>query len=228
MKKWLSRLLTICFLSLLFYLPAEQVEAADVLRRGDTGQEVAFLQERLRKLQYNVGIADGVFGGGTEDAVREFQMDNDIESDGIVGDGTWEALRTAGPQTSRGRSNGLLIDNIIRTAKRYQGVPYLWGGTTPNGFDCSGFTQYVFGLNGIRLPRTADVQYELGISLRYEQLQPGDLVYFSTYEPGPSHNGIYIGDGKFISATSSRGVAIASMTSSYWGPRYIGAKRILR
>ncbi|XEQ93925.1 hypothetical protein SCACP_28220 [Sporomusa carbonis] len=227
MKKWLSRFLAICFLSLVFYLPAGQVEAADVLRQGDTGQEVVFLQERLRQLQYNVFV-DGVFGPGTEAAVMEFQLDNGIASDGIVGAGTWEALRTAGPKTSRGRNNGLLIESIIQTAKRYQGVPYLWGGTTPNGFDCSGFTQYVFGLNGIRLPRTADLQYELGVPVRYDQLQPGDLVYFSTYEPGPSHNGIYIGDGKFISATSSRGVTIANMTSSYWGPRYIGAKRILR
>ncbi|WP_425058176.1 NlpC/P60 family protein [Sporomusa carbonis] len=214
-------------MSLVFYLPAGQVEAADVLRQGDTGQEVVFLQERLRQLQYNVFV-DGVFGPGTEAAVMEFQLDNGIASDGIVGAGTWEALRTAGPKTSRGRNNGLLIESIIQTAKRYQGVPYLWGGTTPNGFDCSGFTQYVFGLNGIRLPRTADLQYELGVPVRYDQLQPGDLVYFSTYEPGPSHNGIYIGDGKFISATSSRGVTIANMTSSYWGPRYIGAKRILR
>lgn len=227
MKKWLSRFWAICFLSLVFYLPAGQVKAAEVLRQGDTGQEVVFLQERLRQLQYNV-FADGVFGQGTAGAVREFQLDNGIVSDGIVGAGTWEALRTAGLRTSRGRNSSLLVEGIIQTAKRYQGVPYVWGGTTPNGFDCSGFTQYVFGLNGIRLPRTADVQYELGIPVRYDQLQPGDLVYFSTYEPGPSHNGIYIGDGKFISATSSRGVAIANMTSSYWGPRYIGAKRILR
>lgn len=227
MKKWLSRFLAICFLSLVFYLPAGQVEAAEVLRQGDTGQEVVFLQERLRQLQYNV-FTDGVFGQGTEAAVMEFQLDNGIASDGIVGAGTWEALRTAGPRTSRGRNSSLLVESIIQTAKRYQGVPYVWGGTTPNGFDCSGFTQYVFGLNSIRLPRTADVQYELGVPVRYDQLQPGDLVYFSTYEPGPSHNGIYIGDGKFISATSSRGVAIANMTSSYWGPRYIGAKRILR
>jgi cell wall-associated NlpC family hydrolase len=64
--------------------------------------------------------------------------------------------------------------------------------------------------------------------VRYDQLQLGDLVFFTTYAPGLSHNGIYLGDGKIISATSSRGIASARMESSYWGPRYIGARRVVR
>lgn len=202
-------------------------EAADILRPGDRGPEVKFLQERLQSVGYNVPDT-GVYGSITEAAVEEFQSISGLPADGIVGHQTWEALRNGKNQVSRGQRSQYVIDNIITTAKRFQGVPYLWGGATPQGFDCSGFTQYVFRLNGIELPRTADLQYELGVPVSYNNLQPGDMVFFSTYAPGPSHNGIYIGNGLFINSSSSRGVSIARMDNSYWAPRYIGAKRIIR
>lgn len=201
---------------------------AAALRWGDSGSDVALLQERLQSLGYSVGGADGAFGSQTEAAVKAIQADRGLEADGIVGEATWSVLRLPGTPVSRGRGDSIAVSRILATAKRHQGVPYLWGGTTPNGFDCSGFTQYVFGLNGISLPRTADVQFGVGQPVTRSQLQPGDLVFFSTYEPGPSHNGIYLGDGKFISASSSRGIAIDRLDSSYWGPRYIGARRVLR
>lgn len=201
------------------------VQAA-VLRLGDSNVEVIMLQERLAGLGYNVGTADGKFGTMTEAAVKSVQAGNGLEADGIVGNATWEAIRTTNKSVSRGLSASAV--QILLTAEQYIGVPYVWGGSSPAGFDCSGFTQYVFGLNGIRLPRTADVQYEMGIPVRFEELRPGDLVFFSTYEPGPSHNGIYLGSGKFINATSSRGIAIDRMDNSYWKPRYLGARRIIR
>ncbi len=201
---------------------------AAALRLGDSGSDVALLQEKLQSLGYNVGGVDGDFGSQTEAAVKAIQADRGLDVDGIVGDITWSALRLPGTPVSRGRGDSIAVSRILMTAKRQQGVPYLWGGTTPYGFDCSGFTQYVFGLNGISLPRTADVQFDVGLPVTRSQLQPGDLVFFTTYEPGPSHNGIYLGDGRFISATSSRGVAIDRLNSSYWGPRYIGARRVVR
>ncbi len=118
------------------------------------------------------------------------------------------------------------IKRILGEADKYKGVPYVFGGTTPKGFDCSGYVRYVFAKQGIEMPRMADEQYRVGHSVPKKNLKPGDLVFFETYEPGPSHSGIYIGDGKFISATSSKGVAVADMTTGYWGERYIGAKRI--
>lgn len=218
---------TIAFATFALVAPTG-AEAAEIIRPGDRGSEVTFLQQRLQNIGYNIPSADGVYGKLTEEAVEDFQVNNGLDVDGIVGYETWDALRSGSNQTSRGQRSRSLIDNIIQTSKRFQGVPYLWGGDTPQGFDCSGFTQYVFRLNGINLPRTADLQYELGVPVSYDNLQPGDMVFFTTYEPGPSHNGIYLGNGLFINSSSSRGVSIARMDNSYWASRYIGAKRIIR
>ncbi|ADY56266.1 NLP/P60 protein [Syntrophobotulus glycolicus DSM 8271] len=117
------------------------------------------------------------------------------------------------------------VDAIIGTAKKYLGVPYLYGGTTPSGFDCSGYVRYVFNQNGLSLPRTAREQYTVGSKV--SSLQAGDLVFFSTNSNGKiDHVGIYLGGGNFINSTSSRGVIISSL-NSYWQPRYVGAKRVL-
>ena len=119
------------------------------------------------------------------------------------------------------------VKEILTYANTFTGVPYKFGGTTPAGFDCSGYIRYVFQKIGYDLPRQADEQYTVGKKVEKSNLQPGDLVFFETYEPGISHSGIYIGDGQFISATSSSGVAVADIDDSYWGPRYVGAKRVL-
>ncbi|MDT8900115.1 NlpC/P60 family protein [Anaeroselena agilis] len=208
--------------SLIWGSPAGASAASQL---GDSGDEVIIIQERLLNLGYNAGIQDGLFGYQTQAAVEAFQADYGLAVDGIVGEDTWRVLRTTVPQVSRGTA---ATARIVLTAQRYLGVPYVWGGASPGGFDCSGFTQYVFALNGVSLPRTADMQFGVGIPVRYDQLQPGDLVYFSTYEPGPSHNGIYIGGGRFISATSSRGVVIDRLDSAYWDARYVGARRVIR
>ncbi len=115
---------------------------------------------------------------------------------------------------------------LTKSALRFIGVPYVFGGTSTSGFDCSGYVQHVFAMLGISLPRTADAQYDAGHRI-VGGMKPGDLVFFQTYAPGPSHVGIYLGHNKFVSASSSQGVSISSLNDPYWHTRYIGAKRLI-
>lgn len=126
-----------------------------------------------------------------------------------------------------GGANSATAEKIIATAKQYIGVPYVWGGSTPSGFDCSGYVQYVFRLHGITLPRTSKEQFTVGSWVSKANLKPGDLVYFNTDGSGVSHLGIYIGNNQFIHASSSKGVTITSLSNSYWAARYYGARRVL-
>ena len=117
---------------------------------------------------------------------------------------------------------------IIDNAKKLLGTPYVWGGTTPKGFDCSGFVQYVFNLSGITLPRTTTEQYKVGTYVAKSNLQPGDLVFLqNTYRTGISHVGIYIGNGNMIHASSSKGVVTSSLSVSYYTEHYYGARRVI-
>ena len=119
-------------------------------------------------------------------------------------------------------------ERITGTALRYLGVPYVWGGTSFGGVDCSGFVWAVFAKNGIYLPRTADAQFEEGRRVSTSDLRAGDLVFFQTYALGASHVGIYLGDGKFVHASSSDGVRVDQLGEDYYSARYIGARRLAK
>lgn len=128
-----------------------------------------------------------------------------------------------------GTSNAL-ADQIVATAKEYLGTPYVWGGTSPKGFDCSGFVYYVYQQYGYQLQRRASLQYAYnGVSVSKSQLQPGDLVFFSDSVDPIGHVGMYIGDGYFIHASSGKGcVCVTALEgSSYYINHYTGAKRII-
>ena len=129
-----------------------------------------------------------------------------------------------GGSTSASVTRQQIVDN----AKKLLGTPYVWGGSTTKGFDCSGFVQYVMNLSGISLPRTTTEQYKVGTYVAKSSLQPGDLVFLqNTYRSGISHVGIYIGDGKMIHASSSKGVVTSSLSSSYYTQHYYGARRVV-
>jgi cell wall-associated NlpC family hydrolase len=108
-----------------------------------------------------------------------------------------------------------------------RGVPYRNGGSDPNGFDCSGFTQYVFAQYGITLPREVREQFHVGKAVQPDDLVAGDIVFFSTTDPGPSHVAIVIGGDEFVHAPSTTGVVrVEHLSSTYWSPRFLGARRI--
>lgn len=117
---------------------------------------------------------------------------------------------------------------VAQQAQHFLGKPYVWGGTNPSGFDCSGFTQYVYSQIGVQVPRNSYDQYQVGKTVNKTDLQPGDLVFFSTYAPGPSHLGIYIGEGKFVHALNQEtGVTTSTLDTDYYRDRFLGGKRVL-
>lgn len=126
-------------------------------------------------------------------------------------------------QVSRG---GNRADIIINYAKSFTGVPYVYGGQSPSGFDCSGYIWYVFNNFGVYLPRTASAQFHYGHSISSGEAYPGDLVAFGSGN-SITHIGLYLGGGRFISATSSSGVAVESIYASYWSARLYGFSRII-
>ncbi|MCL6632386.1 MAG: C40 family peptidase [Alicyclobacillus herbarius] len=118
--------------------------------------------------------------------------------------------------------------DIAVYAESFTDYPYVWGAAGPNAFDCSGLVMYVYHRFGISMPHSSYAQFGMGEPVAKSNLQPGDLVFFSTDGAGASHVGIYIGDGNMVSAQSPRsGVKIANIFSGYWASYYIGARRIV-
>ncbi len=117
---------------------------------------------------------------------------------------------------------------ITVTALSLRGVPYRDGGASPSGFDCSGFTHYVYGQHGVALPRLATDQFDVGTEVTRTELEPGDLVFFATTASGPSHVGLALGGDEFVHAPSQRGeVRVERLSARYWSRRWIGAKRVM-
>jgi cell wall-associated NlpC family hydrolase len=140
-----------------------------------------------------------------------------------------KAADTASPAAPESRKAGESIkDRLLRVAHGMLSVPYRFGGTTLWGLDCSGFVQKTFAFLNLDLPRSAREQFREGLKIPKEDLSAGDLVFFRTYAKYPSHVGIYLGDNRFIHASSrDRKVTVESLDTPYYVKRYIGAKRLL-
>lgn len=222
----MRRLLT-AFLVAMIALPVSLGFAAKKnapLKVGDKGWKVKTVQTKLNTLGLKTPLT-GKYSRDLEKQVRIFQKAHKLPVTGKVDDKTYFRINEAAFEKEG--IHGVKGKDVVRTASKYKGVPYSFGGTTPRAFDCSGFVQYVFKKHKADLPRTADLQYEKGLFVTMRQLKPGDLVFFTTYEPGASHVGIYAGNGLFWSATSSKGVRLCSLSEPYWRSRYYGAKRVL-
>lgn len=183
-----------------------------IVKSGDTLASIArisdFTEEELRtlnKLRSNIVFNGQVLKIGTDSTTAVSTL------------AEMPSTLKAVTETSASKVNSLVAES-----KKYIGSPYIWGGTTPSGFDCSGYLVFVFAKVGVSLPRTVSMIW--GETNTVTSPGVGDIVFFETYTSGPSHAGIYLGNNKFIHAGSSTGVTISDLTSSYWKNRYLGAK----
>ncbi len=175
---------------------------------------------------YGKGLYKVRFGNfpSREDARREASR---LRSAGVIDE--FYIVRPQDYAAAKGdvRGSAYLRDEIVRTAESFIGVPYLYGGSSPDeGFDCSGLTMAVYDLNGLRLPRSSRGQYSGGDAVSRRELAEGDLVFFSTKMDGKvSHVGVYIGDGHFIHAPGrGKKITVDSLSSRYFERRYVGAR----
>ena len=212
----------------------------DSIEYGEESVDVKLVQEVLLFYGYYYGSIDSVYGPLTEQAIANmnddvFNHDEENEQEAE----TSQVDDQASSSTDKNEAKELTdeeaeivqieVENndvdILPAAKSHIGTPYVWGGTNPGGFDCSGFIYYLYAEQDIVIPRTVKDIWNFSSSVSSPSV--GDLVFFETYQAGPSHMGIYLGNNQFIHAGSSNGVEISSLwDNEYWESRYLGAKRI--
>jgi len=170
--------------------------------------------------------------GGITGWVYHEYLSTYVASDTVYMADTSNTSRGSGnPRTENKANAATKGEKIAEFAKKFVGVKYVWGGTTPEGFDCSGFVYYVFKQFGITMPRTSKEQANKGVTVKKSELKPGDLMFFDTNGSNNgvvSHVGIYIGNGKFIHASNPRSnVKITNVNDSFYTKAYIKSKRVI-
>lgn len=197
---------------------------------GETSSQVEQVQEVLYFYGYYKGKIDGIYGNLTKEAIERVKADDAVK-ELFSPTKTEEQVEAPETEINTEVNDPAIVpvkstnpSEVISVAKSLIGTPYKWGGTSRKGFDCSGFIQYVFDEVDLVLPRTVRDIWNFTDSI--DSPSVGDFVFFETYEPGPSHLGIYIGEGQFIHASTSKGVRISHLEEDYWKQRYLGAKRI--
>lgn len=197
------------------------------LQAGDTGELVKTVQQKLQELKLYTAEPTSTYDDATKEAVTKFQTANNLEATGIVDKATLIKINLVSSTQAASRSNADFDGGrIVDYAKKFLGAPYKWGASNGKSFDCSGYVMYIFKNFGIKLGHGADDQFSTGAKVAKEDLQLGDAVFFTTYKKGASHVGIYVGDNKFIHASSSGGnVMITDLGTNYYKSRYLGARR---
>lgn len=225
--------------------PQEGAAAPDIIPVDDTGSDPSALRGQASvggtggdglNLRAGPGVDAAVVTGLTEGSVVTVVGDPaadasgdpwyPIAAAGVLGWAYGAYLVAADPTPAGADAIG---DALVAEALSFVGTPYVWGGVTPDGFDCSGFAYFVVNdVLGNDFPRAMTEQLLTGEYVSRDDLQPGDLIFLeNTYQPGLSHIGFYIGDGQFVSAVNEEdGIAIRDLTDDYWSARYLTARRV--
>ena len=210
-----------------------------LLRRANERQKQVVAERASEKADIQAGLAerqqllssiqDEIARLQAEEAARQAELKREAEArllqqqhqqrvslqNAVVGPAAETPEATVAPPSQYG--------GVVGVAMQFLGTPYVWGGSSPGGFDCSGLVAYVYGQEGVSLPHNAAAQYSYGVPVSQGDLQPGDLVFFD----GLGHVGIYIGGGQFIHSPHTGDVVKISSLSGWYAASYVGARRIV-
>lgn len=251
-KKVLFGIITLMLVSSLYTVSAD-TEKADVKQGIVKGAAVNFRREPNTYAEIFTVLAGGTrvnviersgdwykinYEQSTGWIYARYLQVTSVETTGKVA--VKDDIASRGGMTSRidetlkniSEQNAVTGEQIAEYSKKFMGVPYKWGGATPEGFDCSGFTYYIYRQFGFALKRTSSDQATQGVFVDKSELRPGDLIFFDTQGKNNgqiTHNGMYVGDNKFIHSANSRTVVkITALTDSYYTKAYVKAKRIIK
>ena len=206
------------------------INGSDVRLRSDASTSASILATLSRGTSVTVLAENGSWYAVSYDGTAGYvaqqyvTMGDSLPADTGSADNTDDSTGSASTVPS-----GTYGSSAVSIAYQYMGVPYVYGGASPSGFDCSGFTMYVYAQLGVSLPHGATPQLNYGTYVSRSELQPGDLVFFSDGSYPASHVGIYVGGDEFIHASSSSSngycVCVSSLNSNYYSRNFVGGRR---